>query len=144
MYVSVTFSCTLKFGTWTYDISQVILKMPEMEVIDSDNLDFMNGEWRLVECPCSTKQALTFGQNWSVIECEVILQRLPLFYVFNIGFPIILLLAIGGFAFCLPPDSGDKINLTITIFLALIVFIMVIMDHMPPTSQAIPLLGESS
>ncbi len=136
----IKFRCLLKFGTWTYDRSQVIIQLPNSEPMDSENLDFANGEWTLQPSPCNVLNVKTFGQEWSVVECTVIMRREAMFYVFNLGFPIILLLAIGGLSFCLPPDSGDKINLTITIFLALTVFIMVIMEHMPSTSQAIPLL----
>ncbi len=124
-------------------MTQVIIKMPDTEGADVENIDFLNGEWDIVGCPCAADAVHTFGQNWSVVECHVQIQRQPLFYMINLGFPIILLLAIGALAFCLPPDSGDKINLSITIFLALTVFIMVIMDHLPATSQAIPLLGKN-
>jgi cation transporter family protein len=132
--------CLIKFGTWTYDMDQVVILMPSGEMNDPANIDFLNGEWRLDSCPCKAMVVGTFGQQWSVVECYVNIIREPLFYIVNLGFPIILLLAIGGLAFCLPPDSGDKINLSITIFLALTVFIMVLMDHLPSTSQAVPLL----
>ncbi len=104
--------------------------------------DFLHGEWEVLDCPCNTYTKDYMISRWPVVECYVTLHRKPLFYVFNLGIPIVLLLGIGGLAFILPPDSGDKISLSVTVFLALTVFIMVVMDNLPPTSQAIPYLGK--
>jgi hypothetical protein len=45
--------------------------------------------------------------------------------------------------FCLPPDSGEKIGLGITVLLAFSVFMLAIAEKMPETSESIPLIGET-
>ena len=45
--------------------------------------------------------------------------------------------------FCLPPDSGEKIALGVTVLLAFSVFMLAIAEKMPETSESIPLIGES-
>ncbi len=44
--------------------------------------------------------------------------------------------------FCLPPDSGEKIGLGITVLLAFSVFMLAIAEKMPETSESIPLIGK--
>ena len=43
--------------------------------------------------------------------------------------------------FFLPPDSGEKIALGITVLLAFSVFVLAIAEKMPETSDSIPLIG---
>ena len=43
--------------------------------------------------------------------------------------------------FCLPPESGEKIALGITVLLAFSVFMLAIAEKMPETSESIPLIG---
>ncbi len=52
-------------------------------------------------------------------------------------FQIILAL----FVFWLPPDSGEKITLTITILLALIVFLQFITEYTPKAAKTLPIIG---
>lgn len=44
--------------------------------------------------------------------------------------------------FCLPPDSGEKIALGITVLLAFSVFVLAIAEKMPETSDSMPLIGK--
>jgi len=46
--------------------------------------------------------------------------------------------------FCLPPDSGEKIALGVTVLLAFSVFMLAIAEKMPETSESIPLIGEAA
>lgn len=135
--------CLLKFGTWSNNASQVTITLMK-DQMDQSYTDFLHGEWDVLNCPCKTFTKAFIVSSWPVVECDVTMHRKPLFYIFNLGIPILLLLIIGGFAFILPPDSGDKISLSITVFLALTVFIMVVMDNLPSTSQAVPFLGMSA
>lgn len=43
--------------------------------------------------------------------------------------------------FTLPPDSGEKLSLGVTILLSLTVFLNMVAETMPATSDAVPLLG---
>ena len=46
--------------------------------------------------------------------------------------------------FCLPPDSGEKIALGVTVLLAFSVFMLAIAEKMPETSESIPLIGRNA
>ena len=65
----------------------------------------------MVNLICEIFDAPYGEKYWTLIKCYITLQRRPLFYIFNLGLPIVLLLDIG-LIFCLPPDSGDKISLS--------------------------------
>ena len=70
------------------------------------------------------------------------LKRRSTFYIVNLIAPCALLFFISFLGFCLPVDSGDKVDLEITIVLAMVVFQMVVTELLPPTPDAIPLLGK--
>ena len=45
-------------------------------------------------------------------------------------------------AFVLPPESGEKVSLGVTVLLALTVFLLLVADTLPPLSDSIPLMGK--
>ncbi|CAC5375491.1 CHRNB1 [Mytilus coruscus] len=62
-------------------------------------------------------------------------NRNPLFYLVNIIFPIILLTFLNSFVFLLPATSGERISFSITVLLAIAVFMTMISSHLPKTSR---------
>jgi len=52
-----------------------------------------------------------------------------------------LLLLRALFVFYLPPDSGEKVSLGITVLLSFSVFLLRISENVPKTSDCIPLIG---
>ena len=75
------------------------------------------------------------------VTFTIIMKRRPMFYLFHLLFPCVLLTAIGLMTFCLPPESGEKVSLAVTVLLAMTVFMLVIMENIPPTSEVVPLFG---
>ncbi len=71
----------------------------------------------------------------------VLLCRRTLYYLFNIIFPCLWLTILSLLGFWLPPDSGEKITLGITVLLAFSVFMLLIAESMPATSEFVPLIG---
>ncbi len=68
------------------------------------------------------------------------IRRRVLYYLFNIIFPCIWLSILSLLGFWLPPDSGEKITLGITVLLAFSVFMLLIAESMPATSEMVPLI----
>ena len=64
-------------------------------------------------------------------------------YRYNIVFPCMMMSTLTVLVFCLPPDSGEKIALGVTVLLAFSVFMLAIAEKMPETSESIPLIGMS-
>ena len=72
----------------------------------------------------------------------LIIQRRILYYVLNILFPCFWLNILSVLTFCLPPDAGEKITLSITVLLSYSVFMLLVAESMPPTSEFVPLIGK--
>jgi len=62
--------------------------------------------------------------------------------VFNLILPCVLISGLALLSFYMPSDSGEKVTLGITTLLSMTVFLMVIGESMPPTSEKLPLIGE--
>lgn len=69
------------------------------------------------------------------------MRRRPLFYVFNMVFPCMLITLVAFLGFYLPPGSTEKVSIGITTLLSITVFLMLVAESMPPTSEQLPLLG---
>ena len=71
------------------------------------------------------------------------LDRHPLYHVFNLVLPTVLLALLSAFVYIIPMESGDKISYIITILLAFFIFLLLLSGHIPPTPGAGPLLGKT-
>ncbi len=75
------------------------------------------------------------------VTVTITLQRKPLYYVFNVITPCLVLAMTILFGFFLPPESGERISLTITILLAVAVFLQLVSDNLPRNSDSVPILA---
>ena len=71
------------------------------------------------------------------------LERRPLFYLLNLIFPCSVISTVAILTFLLPPESGEKVSLCITVLLSLAVFLLVVSETMPPTSETFPFIGKT-
>eukprot|EP00794_Sanderia_malayensis_P015876 gene15876-17476_t len=80
--------------------------------------------------------------NWksSMVERTLTLQRKPQFVYVNIVLPMVLIFGITVAAIILPRESGEKISLLVTCFLAQIVYLDALMSIFPRTSDYVPIL----
>ena len=75
------------------------------------------------------------------VTLYIYMRRRVLYYLVNIIVPCILLSIISVMTFWLPPDSGEKVTLSITVLLAYSVFMLLIAENIPATSEMVPLIG---
>jgi len=131
--------CTLKFGSWTYSGLQLDLL--------NNTVDLLNyvesGEWKLRSiqvvrnvvyypcCPDEPYPDLTF---------YILIRRRILYFLVNIIIPCVWLSILSLVGFLLPPDSGEKVSLGITVLLAFSVFMLLIAENIPATSETVPLI----
>ncbi|CAF0813699.1 unnamed protein product [Didymodactylos carnosus] len=74
--------------------------------------------------------------------CKLVIRRKTLFYTINLIVPTVLISFLSIFVFYLPTDAGEKMTLSISILLALVVFLLLISKILPPTSIVIPLIAK--
>ena len=63
----------------------------------------------------------------------IILWRRTAFYMVNYVLPALLINIISLFVFMMPSESGEKITLAISAMLNMTVFLMAVMEQLPPT-----------
>ncbi|KHJ98832.1 Neurotransmitter-gated ion-channel transmembrane region [Oesophagostomum dentatum] len=69
------------------------------------------------------------------------MHRRPMFYVFNHIIPCVLISSMAVLGFLMPPETGEKVNMIITTLLSMGVYLQSITESIPPTSEAVPLIG---
>ena len=104
----------------------------------------MNGEWDLVGMPI--RQNNIFYHDYQLTYMDVtfylVIRRKVLYYLYNLILPCICMLALSSAAFMLPPESGEKISLSITSLLSMTFFLTFVAESTPAQSLVIPLLSE--
>ncbi|XP_071388084.1 neuronal acetylcholine receptor subunit alpha-5 [Centroberyx affinis] len=133
-------NCSMKFGSWTYDGSQVDILLEDFHVDKRDYFD--NGEWEIVKATGSRGLRTDGSSSYPTITYSFIIRRLPLFYTLFLIIPCIGLSFLTILVFYLPSNGGEKISLCTSVLVSLTVFLLVIEEIIPSSSKVIPLIGE--
>ncbi|XP_066270654.1 neuronal acetylcholine receptor subunit alpha-10-like [Branchiostoma lanceolatum] len=135
-------SCPLKFSSWAYDgLAVDIVNISSTG--DSENF-IKNEEWDLVSF-AAAKNIQYYNcctQPYPDVTFTIEIARKALYYNYYVLAPCIIIVIISLLGFCLPPDSGEKLSLSITMLLSLVVFMQLVADSLPATSTTIPLIGQ--
>ncbi|CAK5006602.1 unnamed protein product [Meloidogyne enterolobii] len=127
--------CHLIFGSWTYNEKEI-----KMDFDKSAGIDLLEyGEskiWDVVGAPA------TLVNQRSRIEYQLRLRRKALFYTVVLIIPTVLMAFLSMAVFFLPTDSGEKMTLTISVLLSIVVFLLLVSKILPPTSSTIPLMAK--
>ena len=132
--------CNFVFGSWTFQIKKLN--------VFGEKIGFLNytpsQEWKLVDsttvrtehaypcCPTVLYPDVTFHIHF---------QRKTLFYLVNLIFPIILITMLTIMTFILPVDCGERFSVSITLMLAVMIFILLVADMIPESSDGVPIVG---
>nr|XP_030730735.1 neuronal acetylcholine receptor subunit alpha-5 [Globicephala melas] len=133
-------NCSMKFGSWTYDGSQVDIILEDQDVDKRDFFD--NGEWEIVSATGSKGNRTDSCCWYPYITYSFVIKRLPLFYTLFLIIPCIGLSFLTILVFYLPSNEGEKICLCTSVLVSLTVFLLVIEEIIPSSSKVIPLIGE--
>lgn len=128
----------MKFGSWTYSGFFTDLRNASVSVGTYQP----NGEWELLDL--TSKRSIFYyeccPEPYYDITFTISIRRRTLYYGFNLVLPSMLISALALLGFTLPADSGEKLNLCVTIFMSLCVFMLMVAEAMPQTSDALPLI----
>ncbi|KAE9417630.1 hypothetical protein Angca_002396, partial [Angiostrongylus cantonensis] len=134
--------CTLSYGSWAYDGSKIDLLLISGKGDQSNYM--MSTEWDLLQISAE-KSSVVYSccpdAPYPFVNIHISIERRPMFYVFNLILPCVLISGIALLGFYMPSDSGEKVTLGITSLLSTTVFLMLVAEGMPPTSEALPLIG---
>lgn len=96
------------------------------------DMDSSNSQWTM----SNPTADVTVNDNASQITFKVTLDRKTKVYILNIVIPMLFLIILDVFTFCLPNDCGEKISYSITVFLAISIFMTIMANLLPPTSNS--------
>ncbi|KAI6232385.1 hypothetical protein M3Y95_00480400 [Aphelenchoides besseyi] len=134
--------CYLKFASWSHDMKELDLGITTEE---GDLSSYMNNsEFDLLSMTASRTVARFPTDNsssWATIEIRIQMKRRPLFYAFNHVLPLALISSMSLLGFFMPPETGEKINTLSTVLIAVTSISDEITSSIPPSSEAVPLIG---
>ncbi|XP_051926123.1 cholinergic receptor, nicotinic, alpha 11 [Hippocampus zosterae] len=132
--------CVLKFGSWTHDGRLLDLRMKRADVSGY----VPNGEWDLIGVPGARNERFydCCQEPYPDVTFVVTVRRRTLYYALNLLIPCMLMSSMTLLIFVLPADSGEKISLGITVLLSLTVFMLLVAEITPATSDSVPLIGQ--
>ncbi len=146
MYPFDTQTCKLVFGTWSY--SEDLLNLTLNDYAESTLLEAIetNVEWDVVGTKVY-RESETYDcclEVYSLVVYELTMRRKPLFYIVHIMIPAGLLAVLVLLVFIVPPESGEKMSMALTLLLSYSVLILIVSDNVPPSSQGVPFIGKLS
>ena len=136
-------TCNIDLVDWAYHGLQVKL----INGSDRIGLDAFthSGEWDILGTRATSGDQFYEsdpGVPFPRVRFTLYLRRKPMFYLINIITPCMMMSLLAVLVFYLPPDSGEKVSLGITVLLSFSVFLLLVAENVPKTSEYVPLLGE--
>lgn len=125
-------SCSLQFLAKATQL-EVMFNSAELDA--EINFDDTFLQWKMT--PLNSEISTTGKVSISKVTYYVLLQRNPYFILINVIFPNCVLGCVHLLVFFLPIESGERIGYSITIYLALVVFMSNISSMVPQTSNPI-------
>ncbi|XP_072040021.1 neuronal acetylcholine receptor subunit alpha-7-like [Amphiura filiformis] len=134
--------CTLRFGSWSYNMKQLNLVGASSTTKSNFKKYFVeNGIWELEDV---TPERIVNGYATGLypeLIFTVVLKRRPMFHILSFILPCALLSILNLLTFILPTASGEKVSLGITNLLAVVLFQQLIGDTLPPSSTTMPIIS---
>lgn len=135
--------CELKFGSWQFHMGQLdLIRKRDVAPLAKEKVD--NGEWNVTTIKV-TKNVIVYAccpnEKYPDITFIINLQRRSLFYTYNLIIPNFLIALLAFFSFYIPVECGERISFVITVLLSMTVFLLLVAESIPPTSEAIPVIG---
>jgi nicotinic acetylcholine receptor, invertebrate len=105
---------------------------------------YQSVEWDILSIPAqkNVKYYDCCPEPYYDIYFNLTIRRKTLFYTVNLIIPCVNISFLSVLVFYLPSESGEKLTLSISILVALLVFYLLLIELIPPTSLTIPLLGK--
>lgn len=125
-------TCVIYMNSWMTIPSEVTLFAAHRE---GDMTYYQeNGEWDM--------ESVSIAEvGGSVLKISIKLKRKPIFLVVNIILPIVFLGIINPLVFILPVECGERISYAITVLLSFAVFLTLVSDRLPESSEPQALLS---
>ncbi|XP_056009784.1 acetylcholine receptor subunit alpha-like [Ostrea edulis] len=138
MYPFDNQKCSIRIGT-LYSEDENLLLGQLSETVDLSNYAH-NEEWKIIHS-FTKKKKLEHEKSFTEIEFTIVMKRQPFFHICNTILPILMLSVLNMVCFLVPIESGEKINMTMAIFLTFAVLMTIISETVPKSGEKIFVFG---
>ncbi|CAD5114192.1 DgyrCDS3336 [Dimorphilus gyrociliatus] len=132
-------TCKVVISSWTYTCDEVDIKSNLTEI----DLGFFkpNGEWTLEYTDVTNIETKTNRDyKYCSVYIHLTLKRKPLYYILVILLPCVILSLVSVFTFIIPPESSERIMMSMTSLLAFVLFLTALNNILPRNSDQAPML----
>ena len=120
--------CHFNMTGWYYDVHELDFELENNVNVDIHNFNFAeNSMWNV--------QYIKLSKELHTIYITIEINRKPLLYLVNIILPINFICLLNIFVFLLPSDSGERVGFSVTMLLSLAVFLTIVSDRLPESSN---------
>lgn len=133
--------CNVEMASWTQAGSKVDVNLGK-GMVDIGSYQ-ENIQWKLVSAKAHKKVAYfpaVSSDPYPSLVFEFVIKRRSLFYIINLIFPCVILSFLSLMTFYIPPASGERITLSISLLLTMLFTLYIITENLPPDSTTVPLL----
>ena len=134
IYPFDTQECPIPFMVMDYFSEELELHAVNREA--SLKYYIKNGIWELVKT-----ESHAFEDELPMYSVYLYVNRKPTFIVIIVIVPIMLLSLMSIMVFLLPPESGERMSYSVTLLLALMVFLTIVSDNIPKTLSPLSILS---
>ncbi|KAK3082686.1 hypothetical protein FSP39_002579 [Pinctada imbricata] len=125
--------CEFWFIPWGYSSKDVIFSPSTQKV--NLNLYSNNSVWKMIDTYLvASTQNPDNNFEFQMLKIYFHLKRRATFYVINMVLPIMVMGFLNLLVFLLPPQSGERVGYSITVLLAISVFLTIASDNLPRNS----------
>ena len=107
-----------------------------------------NTEWKDVKYGLFVKEkphtSKRLQGNFDILILKILMSRNPTFYVMYLLIPSVLMAFVSVLVFLLPPESGERVGLSITVLLSYTVFLLMVSEISPRGGENTSVLGTAN
>ena len=145
LYPFDTQKCELIFSNWVYTGGQVNLTFTPQTKEDILEMYQENGEWDVMDISVE-RQDLVYDccpdDVYPQVTYTITMKRKILYYIMNLILPMAFLSFMTLMVFHIPPEAGERLSVGITLLLSYFIFLLMIFDSLPNTSESVALIGK--
>ena len=127
--------CDMEMYVWGYLTHEVKL-IASSDTIETGLLA-EHGSWTVV----NTSVKVEYVSLVSKVTFTFRLKRKPQYVIVNVVLPILFLCLLNVLVFILPAESGERVSYAITVLLSIAVFMTIVSNTLPKTSEPLPIIG---
>ena len=127
--------CKIETYVWAYAIFEVQLNA----IYDTINTALMaeHGSWSVIGTEAKAEVDGMVSKGTFTLR----LERKPQYIIVIVVLPILFLCILNVLVFFLPAESGERVSYSITVLLSIAVFMTIVSDTLPKTSEPLPLIS---